>query len=137
MNSLILKTTVQLISFFINLLSLFVLFRGHNEPGGGFVGGLILSSGFTLYAIALGTATAKRMRRLEARHLFALGLFFILSVTALPLIQGQDILTSQWSTLKIPGIGSLGTPLFFDLGVYLIVFSMVTSLVFSLLEGSE
>ncbi|MEM6490462.1 MAG: MnhB domain-containing protein, partial [Pseudomonadota bacterium] len=54
MNSIILRAGTQIIAGLLLLFSIFMLLRGHNEPGGGFIGGLIGATGFVLYAIACG-----------------------------------------------------------------------------------
>jgi multicomponent Na+:H+ antiporter subunit B len=56
------------------LLSLVVLVRGHNEPGGGFVGGLLAAAGFALYAMAFGIGDARRLLRRDPRTLIGVGL---------------------------------------------------------------
>ena len=56
MNSLILRTAARLLISLTLLFSIYVLLRGHNEPGGGFIGGLLAVSGFAIYAIAFGVA---------------------------------------------------------------------------------
>ena len=60
MNSLILRTATPLLAGLMLLFSVYVLLRGHNEPGGGFIGGLIGASAFAIYAIAEGLAAARR-----------------------------------------------------------------------------
>jgi multicomponent Na+:H+ antiporter subunit B len=57
------------------LFSLFLLFRGHNEPGGGFVGGLVAATAFALYAIAYGIVRARQALRVDPRTLIGIGLF--------------------------------------------------------------
>ena len=56
MNSLILNTATRFLVALMLVFSIYLLWRGHNEPGGGFVGGLIAAIGFALYAIAYGPA---------------------------------------------------------------------------------
>jgi multicomponent Na+:H+ antiporter subunit B len=54
MTSLILKTTARFLMPFLLLFSVFLFLRGHNEPGGGFTGGLVAAAAFALYSIAFG-----------------------------------------------------------------------------------
>ncbi|HMN02746.1 MAG TPA: MnhB domain-containing protein, partial [Geobacter anodireducens] len=65
MQSLFLATAVRLLLPLLLLFSLFLLLRGHNEPGGGFVGGLVAAAAFALHALAHGVAAARRVLRVE------------------------------------------------------------------------
>ena len=65
MNSVIFRTSAHVLLPFMLSLSVIVLLRGHNEPGGGFVGGLLAASGFALHAMAFGHASA-RMTKVSA-----------------------------------------------------------------------
>ena len=67
MNSIILRAGTRYLVGLLLLFSVYMLLRGHNEPGGGFIGGLIGATGFVLYAIACGTADARRALRLAPR----------------------------------------------------------------------
>ena len=58
MNSMIFQTAARWLMPFLFVFSIIVMYRGHNEPGGGFIGGLIAASGFVLYAFAYGVPDA-------------------------------------------------------------------------------
>ncbi|MGG2476302.1 MnhB domain-containing protein, partial [Rhizobium sp. BR5] len=60
MNTLILRTVAPVVTSLMVLFSIFVLLRGHNEPGGGFIGGLIAVSALSIYGIAYGVAAVRR-----------------------------------------------------------------------------
>ena len=62
MKSLILTTGARLLIGLFLVFSLYVLLRGHNAPGGGFIGGLIAACGFAIHAFASGVAEARRAR---------------------------------------------------------------------------
>lgn len=132
--SLILSTAARILLPLLLLFSLFLLLRGHNEPGGGFVGGLVAATGFTLYALAYGVAAARRMLILSPRTLLAAGLLTATAGGAVSLASGLPFLTGLWIGDRLPVIGSLGTPLLFDTGVYLTVAGMALLIVFSLME---
>ena len=74
MDSLILRTGVRLLLPLMLLFSVFILWRGHNEPGGGFVGGLICSVGFALHALAFGVDAMGRILKLDPRSILGGGL---------------------------------------------------------------
>jgi multicomponent Na+:H+ antiporter subunit B len=132
--SLILSTAVRILLPLLLLFSLFLLLRGHNEPGGGFVGGLVAASGFALYALAHGVATARRKMYVEPHTLVATGLLTALGSACFSPLAGLPFMTSLWSKQQFSGIGKAGTPFLFDTGVYLVVMGMVLMIVFSLME---
>ncbi len=135
MRSLILSAAIRYLLPLLLLFSVFILLRGHNEPGGGFAGGLVAAAAFALYAIAEGVAAARRLLRVSPRLLIATGLLTtLLSALFAPLLQGLPFMTGLWSTIELPAIGKLGTPLFFDLGVYQVVIGVALLIIFSLAE---
>ncbi|HYO53882.1 Na+/H+ antiporter subunit B [Archangium sp.] len=136
MTSLILSTTTRLLQPLLLLYSLFLLVSGHDEPGGGFAGGLVAAAAFTLYAIAHDVAAARRALRFEPSTLIAVGLLLTLATGVLPLLWGKPLLTSGWMELRPWGLGPLdvGTPMLFDLGVYLVVTGVALTFVLSLAE---
>ena len=126
MRSLILSVFVRPIFGLMMAVSLYVLYRGHNEPGGGFVGGLIAASGFALLALAEGVRFARATLRVDPPVLMGIGILCAF-VSGLPgLITDGSYLAHQW--VIIAGV-HLGTPLIFDLGVYLVVLGGVLSLI--------
>lgn len=134
--TLILRTAVRYLMPLLLLFSLFVFWRGHNEPGGGFVGGLIAAVAYVLYAIAFDASAARRIVALDPRLLIGGGLLTALASGCVSLVNGQPFLTSQWSKLHLPGFGlvELSTPLFFDLGVYLTVLGVTLTIILALAE---
>jgi multicomponent Na+:H+ antiporter subunit B len=132
--SLILATAVQLLLPLLLLLSLFLLFRGHNEPGGGFVGGLAAAAGFALYALASGVTAARRLIRVHPRTLITAGLLTGLGSGSAGLLAGRPFMTGLWLDVKLPVFGKIGTPVLFDIGVYLVVVGVMTLIIFSFME---
>ncbi|WP_417746513.1 Na+/H+ antiporter subunit B [Rosistilla oblonga] len=136
MDSVILKTAIRFLMPLILLSSVFLFLRGHNEPGGGFVGGLMASGAIVLYAITHSAAAARQVVRVPHRVLIGSGLLMSLSSGLLPLFLGHPFLTGMWTTITTTGFGKihLGTPLLFDLGVFCVVTGVTLVFVFSLLE---
>jgi multicomponent Na+:H+ antiporter subunit B len=119
------------------LFSLFLLLRGHNEPGGGFSGGLVAAAAFALLATSAGVGDARRTLRVDPRTLAASGLLVMIASTLLgPLLGAGPFLTAVWLSVELVGGETvhLGSPLLFDIGVYLGVAGTVLTIVFALEE---
>jgi multicomponent Na+:H+ antiporter subunit B len=134
MTSVILSTAIRLLLPLLLLFSLFMLLRGHNEPGGGFVGGLVAAAALALYALAEGAGAARQLLKFDPRSLIVAGLTLALGSGILPLLWGAPLLTGLWLPVPLPVLGHIGTPLLFDLGVYLLVAGMALLIVLSLME---
>ena len=121
---MVLQVWFLLLFFVLVLLSLMVLYRGHNLPGGGFIGGLIAASGVLLVVLARGWHGIERTWWPNPLSLLATGLAVTVTSGGIGLVTGRDFLSALWlSSLQVPvlGIVKLGTPILFDLGVYLVV----------------
>ncbi|MCC6395885.1 MAG: Na+/H+ antiporter subunit B [Bacteroidetes bacterium] len=134
MRSVILSAATRLLLPLILLLSLFLLLRGHNEAGGGFVGGLVAAAGFVLHGIAHGIEASRRVLLVEPRILLGTGLLVAVVSGLLPLLSRKPFLTGLWIPGDVAVIGGLGTPMLFDVGVYLVVLGVVTMVVDTLAE---
>ena len=134
MQSLILTTTTRLLAALLLMCSVYALLRGHNLPGGGFIGGLIGATAFILYTIATSVEEAQAALRIDPSNLAMAGL----GVAALGGIgaafAGQPFFTGQWLFLFRDGDSyvPLSTVLVFDIGVYMAVFGGILTLVFAL-----
>jgi len=109
-----------------------LLLRGHNDPGGGFVGGLIAAAAFSLYAIAFGVNRARQALLVRPLTLLGTGLLIALASGLPAVVSRQPFLTASW----MPGPVTLGTPVLFDIGVFLVVAGVVLMMIFSLGEES-
>jgi multicomponent Na+:H+ antiporter subunit B len=136
MTSLILSTATRFLLPLLLLFSISVLLRGHNDPGGGFIGGLIAAGSFALIAIAFGVRRSRRTLRANPRTLIALGLLAALGSGTFGLIGGRPFMSAYWVMLEIPILEQLavGTPFLFDCGVYLVVLGVALTIIFSLAE---
>jgi multicomponent Na+:H+ antiporter subunit B len=131
---MILSTAARLLLPLMLMFSVFLLLRGHNEPGGGFIGGLVASTAFILYALAYDVPRARATLRVDPRTVIAVGLTLALSSGLPGVIAGQPFLTAQAIDLALPVLGHVGTPLLFDLGVYLVVFGTMCTILLTLAE---
>jgi multicomponent Na+:H+ antiporter subunit B len=119
------------------LFSAFILFRGHNLPGGGFIGGLVASTTFILHSYAYGVERTRELLRISPRTLIGIGLLVALGSGCISLVAGKPFMTGRWGEVQINSdeIWHLGTPFFFDVGVYLVVIGAVLTIILSLAEG--
>ncbi len=136
MNSLILKVATRFMLPLLLLFSIFLLLRGHNQPGGGFSGGLVGASAFVLYSFAFGVPETRQALGVDPRGLIGAGLLVAIGSGLLALFMGRPFMTSVWGQLDVPGLGTLyfGTPLVFDAGVYLVVIGVTLSVILPLAE---
>lgn len=132
--SLILSTAIRYTLPLMIVFSIFILLRGHNEPGGGFVGGLVAAAAFALYSFTNNLSDVRRALRVEPRTLIGVGLLVAVSSGALSLFMGLPFMTGLWYPDPLPVIGKVGTPFIFDIGVYLVVIGVTLLIIFSLTE---
>ncbi len=132
MNTLVLRETTRILVALILVFSVFMLMRGHNEPGGGFVGGLIASIAFSLHAFVAGSAALRKVLRADPSRIGAVGLGLAIASGFVAAAGGDSpFLTSSWVTVS--GI-KVGSPLLFDVGVYLVVVGAVLTFVLGIKE---
>ena len=136
MTSSILQTAVRVLMPLLLLFAVFLLMRGHNEPGGGFVAGLVVAASFILYSIAFGVDAARRALLVGPSTLLGVGLL-VAFLSGLPgLVIGQPFMTAMWTTVTAGSTAlPVGTPLVFDIGVCLAVIGVVLTIVFTLTEA--
>lgn len=139
-SALILQVAARFLLPMLLLFSIFLLLRGHNEPGGGFIAGLVASSAFALHLFAFTPVQTQRLIGVDGSQLMGVGLMIAMFSGAIGVIlSGSEFLTSVWWTVYLPGVGELklSTPLLFDIGVYLVVIGMVTTLLLTLAEVED
>lgn len=132
MRSSILQTATKYLLPILLLFSVFLLLRGHYYPGGGFVGGLVASIAFVLHSFANGTDASMKLLGRKPLSLLPIGLGLAAFSVVLPMFWGLPPMTGLWLKGSFPIVGSLGTALFFDLGVYLVVIGVVLTILFTI-----
>lgn len=137
-DSFILKGTATLIAIIVQILAVYLFFRGHNLPGGGFIAGVASGIGVLLLVLANGTKTAPRICPFDPLRLCAWGLA-VATLAGLPgLVFSNAFLTQyHYKNTDFPILGSLylGTPLVFDLGVFMVVLGVIIKVTFVLLDA--
>lgn len=124
MDSIILRTATRFLYPLLIILSLVVLYRGHNLPGGGFIGGLIAASAVMLRALAVGWDEIRASKWLNPVKLMKVGLIIASSSAVVGLFVAGTFFQAVWlPTWYLPLLGKLkiGTPIVFDIGVYMVV----------------
>jgi multicomponent Na+:H+ antiporter subunit B len=134
MKTVILATAIKLLMPLFIIFSLYLLFRGHNEPGGGFIGGLIGSIGFVFYTMTFGPRETKRKYKINAMAIIATGLLIAGISGMISVFLGDPFLTARWEDYYLPFIGRPGTPLLFDVGVYILVLGIVLKITLTMSE---
>lgn len=119
--------SVQIIFYAVVMASLWLLFVGHNQPGGGFVGGLLAGSAIALRYVAGGINEVRGQSRFRPWTVLGTGLLVSSVTAAVPLLFGGSLLDVGSTTLTLPVLGSfeLSSSLAFDVGVYVTVIGMV------------
>lgn len=135
MRSLILSTATRYMLPLLLLFSVFLLVRGHNDPGGGFVGGLVGAAAFALYVLAFDVETARRALAVDSKTLIGLGLLTALASGLVGPVGGRPLLTGVWTQHAVPLLGKVGTPMLFDVGVYMVVVGATLTIIFALAEA--
>lgn len=138
MNSLIIKTTARGLMLVVLIFSFFLLLRGHNAPGGGFIAGLVTAAALVLYTIAFGHGAARPILRLHPNVYMGVGLLIALASSVICLVGKQPFFTGVWVTVQLQNFSlPLGTPLLFDLGVYCVVVGATVGFIFYLEEVQQ
>ena len=119
--------SVQTIFYVVLMASLWLLFAGHNQPGGGFVAGLLAGSAITLRYIAGGISEIRERSRFRPWTVLGAGLLLAAAVAAFPILTGGAVLDVASGSVALPLIGdvTVSSALAFDVGVYLTVVGMV------------
>lgn len=135
--SLILETTVTAVFPTALLLSVYLLFVGHNAPGGGFVGGLVAGAALVLRFVEGGSAAIRRVLRVAPTTLLGGGLTIAIATAVLPWLAGDQLLESGKLELDVPvlGVVKATSALPFDIGVYFVVLGLVLTILRTLGGG--
>lgn len=125
--STIMDTTARLVFHSALILSLYLLVAGHNQPGGGFVGGLVAAAAITVHYVAGGADQVRALSRVRPWFVLGGGLILAVATALAPLLGGGAILESGYTGTDLPLFGevALTSTLAFDIGVYAVVVGLV------------
>ncbi len=134
MNWIPLRVIAKPVLILLVAATLMALVRGHNEPGGGFIGGLLAASGFLVYALAHGPRAGRRQLRVPPTAIIGTGVLTAVGSGIFGLLRGEGFLAGQW-WFAVPGIGKISSILLFDCGVYLVVLGGSVQILLWLLDA--
>ena len=139
MNSTILQIAARYLKWILLVFAILALYRGHNHPGGGFIGGLMAGLTIVYQGFAYNAFQVKEKLKDRPEIYIAVGLAVILLSFIPSLINQKPLMTGIWITLPLPlsdGI-KLGTPFLFDVGVFFVVIGITLMFVFSLTQKPQ
>jgi multisubunit Na+/H+ antiporter MnhB subunit len=140
MSTIILQTACRLLVPLSLLFAAFIYFKGHQTPGGGFVGGLVVAVALIVHRMAFGRASLRHLIYVRERSLIAVGLLLAAVTAIVPLFLGLPFFTSTYGYLPLPGTKEKfewATVMAFDLGVVLVVAGVVVGMINALTEELE
>jgi multicomponent Na+:H+ antiporter subunit B len=135
-NFLMLHTITRIVSFIVISFSVYLFFAGHNAPGGGFIGGLMMAGALILLYVSFDLATIKKVLPFDYTFIIGLGLLIAILTGLNSMIFGDAFLTQYFDYYQIPFIGEveLTTALPFDLGIYLVVIAITLLTILTIAE---
>lgn len=132
MNTLIFRFMSPILAVTMILFSIIILMRGHNAPGGGFIGGLIAAAASAIYGMSHGVGAVRRILRFNPTGYAGFGVLLALGSGLLSVFYGLPFLTALWTPYYI-----IGVPGVFDIGVYFAVYGTLTALMLALEDSGE
>ncbi len=138
-NDLILHVLTKIVSLFILLFSFYLFFTGHNNPGGGFIGGLMAASAILVLFLNFDRKKLREAVPFQFTNLIAIGLLVALFTGFSGMIFGFPFMTHFFEHILLPVFGEveLTTAMFFDLGVYLVVVGMAVTITLAIAEDEK
>lgn len=135
-NDLILQSVTKVVVFIILTLSLYLFFSGHNNPGGGFVGGLVLAAAFVLLCLAFDIETVKEGIPVDFKLVAALGALIVVTTGLISVFINKPFLNQTFKIVELPFFGEieLATVTIFEAGVSLAVVGVVVTIILSISE---
>ncbi len=139
MSPVVMHTVARMMTPVLLIVSLVLTVRGHDIPGGGFVGGLMAATAFALQMVAFGRPAARKQLRVHPTRLAAAGVLVALLSGIPAMLLGREFLSALWGQLPLPWPGSVkvGTPQLFDVGVYLAVLGTAMAFILGMGRGED
>lgn len=135
-NDIILQSITKVVVFIILTLAVYLFFSGHNNPGGGFIGGLVLASAIVLLFLAFDIETVKHGIPVDFKIVAGLGAFIVVATGIGAALFGTPFLSQTFAVFDLPFFGhtELSTVTIFESGVALAVVGVVVTIILSISE---
>ncbi|WP_026674606.1 Na(+)/H(+) antiporter subunit B [Alkalihalobacterium bogoriense] len=135
-NNVMLHTITRIVTFIILIFSVYLFFAGHNNPGGGFIGGLMTASALLLLYLGFDMGSIKKALPINFTTMIAAGLLISLLTGITSMFMGDPFLTQYFDYFQLPILGEteLTTALPFDLGIYLVVVGIALLIILTIGE---
>ncbi|QQB05448.1 Na(+)/H(+) antiporter subunit B [Macrococcoides caseolyticum] len=136
-NDVILQFCTLVVFFIIVMFAFSIFMNGHYLPGGGFVGGLLISAALLIILIAYDIKTLYRILPIDFKKIIGIGLIFCYATPFISILQGKPFFTHSFGELHIPVLGAIHyhTALFFDIGVMLVVIGTTLTIILTIGES--
>jgi multicomponent Na+:H+ antiporter subunit B len=134
-----LHVITRIVAFIILAFSIFLFFAGHNNPGGGFIGGLMTASALVLLFLSFDIKTIKKVLPFNYAKIIASGLLLAVLTGMVGMFLGHPFLKQFFNYYQIPILGEteLTTALPFDLGIYLVVVGFTLLVILTIAEDDS
>ncbi|MCR6096823.1 Na(+)/H(+) antiporter subunit B [Salipaludibacillus agaradhaerens] len=134
-----LHVITRIVAFIILAFSIFLFFAGHNNPGGGFIGGLMTASALVLLFLSFDIKTIKKVLPFNYAKIIASGLLLAVLTGMVGMFLGRPFLEQFFDYYQLPILGKteLTTALPFDLGIYLVVVGFTLLVILTIAEDDS
>ncbi|OCS91236.1 Na(+)/H(+) antiporter subunit B [Caryophanon latum] len=138
-NDVILRTVVKAVVFIVLTLGIYLFFAGHNAPGGGFIGGLVLASAVVLMYLAYDIETVQKTMPFDFKKIAAIGVLLATGTAIGSVLFDVPFLSHTDAYYNLPLLGKthLTTVTIFEAGVALTVVGVVVTIILSISEEGE
>lgn len=137
MSTVILRTAARIVVPLSLVFAMYIYFKGHQTPGGGFVAGLVASVALILQRMSFGRISVLAMLPCPERVMIAMGLLLAGATGAAALVFGLPFLTSNYGFEPLPNEYEWATVMVFDLGVALVVMGVIVGMINALADELE
>ncbi len=136
LNDVMLHSITKIVTFIILAFSIYLFFAGHNNPGGGFIGGLMTAGALLLMYVSFDLKTMKKIIPFNYTFMIALGLLISLGTGISSMFLGYPFLTQFFDYFDLPILGNteLATAVLFDVGIYLVVVGIAILAILTIAE---
>ena len=136
-NDVVLRTITKIVVFILLTFGFYLFLAGHNNPGGGFIGGLVFSSAFLLMFLAFDVKQVLVALPLDFRILMIIGSLVSFATAVIPMFFGKPLLYQTDTYVQLPILGEvhLTTVTLFEAGIVLAVVGVVVTVMLSISGG--